>query len=67
VQWWLYALGSCHPRHDKPLTLFLSGCWCVIAVGDDPVGDLFCVLLGLAIILYIRLAGLKVGTFWPSG
>lgn len=48
---------------------FWRGVWSLLVfyIGDNPIGDLSCVLAGFAIILGIRLSGLKVGSFWPSG
>uniref|UniRef100_A0A7S0RSU2 Uncharacterized protein n=1 Tax=Chlamydomonas leiostraca TaxID=1034604 RepID=A0A7S0RSU2_9CHLO len=48
--------------------IFWRGVWSLLdyILGDGPLGDLFCILAGLGIILYIRLAGLRVGSFWPS-
>lgn len=48
---------------------FWRGIWSLLDyyLGENPIGDISCILVGFGIIMYIRLSGLKVGSFWPSG
>ena len=45
---------------------FWRGLWSLLDhyVGDSELGDVVCMLTGLGIILYIRLARLRLGNFW---
>lgn len=47
---------------------YWRGIWALLdhVFGDNPLGDFVCVLMGLGIIIYIRLTGLRIGSFWPS-
>ena len=47
--------------------IFWRGVWSLLDhyIGDSVVGDICCSVLGLCIILYIRLSGAKLASFWP--
>lgn len=47
--------------------VFWRGVWSLLDhfIGDSVLGDLCCIVVGLSIVLYIRLAGLKIASFWP--
>lgn len=35
-------------------------------VGDSVFGDVCCIIVGLSIVLYIRLSGFRLASFWPN-
>eukprot|EP00877_Chromochloris_zofingiensis_P007724 jgi/Chrzof1/3204/Cz12g15220.t1 len=48
--------------------IFWRGVWSLLdsIVGDSVFGDICCIFVGLIIVLWIRLSGVKVAsTFWP--
>ncbi|GIL80493.1 hypothetical protein Vretimale_16078 [Volvox reticuliferus] len=47
--------------------IFWRGVWALLDhfVGDSVVGDICCIIVGLTIVLYIRLSGMKIASFWP--
>ncbi|PNH03166.1 hypothetical protein TSOC_010794 [Tetrabaena socialis] len=47
--------------------IFWRGVWSLLDhfIGDSVLGDVACVIAGLTIILYIRLTGMKIASFWP--
>ncbi|KXZ50563.1 hypothetical protein GPECTOR_16g738 [Gonium pectorale] len=47
--------------------IFWRGVWALLDhfIGDSVVGDIACVIVGLTIVLYIRLSGMKIASFWP--
>ncbi|KAG2423166.1 hypothetical protein HXX76_010934 [Chlamydomonas incerta] len=47
--------------------IFWRGVWALLDhfIGDSVVGDICCVIVGLTIVLYIRLSGMKIASFWP--
>lgn len=49
--------------------VFWRGVWTLLDhyIGDSVLGDVCCIVVGLAIVLYIRLSGLKMASFWPPG
>jgi hypothetical protein len=46
---------------------FWRGVWSLLDhyLGDSVFGDVVCSVVGLAIVLYIRLSGAKLASFWP--
>jgi len=48
--------------------IFWRGVWSLLDyyIGDSVFGDICCIFVGLIIVLWIRLSGVKVSpTFWP--
>jgi hypothetical protein len=47
--------------------IFWRGVWSLLDhfLGDSIFGDISCTVVGLAIVLYIRLSGAKLASFWP--
>ncbi|PNW84093.1 hypothetical protein CHLRE_04g220633v5 [Chlamydomonas reinhardtii] len=47
--------------------IFWRGVWALLDhfIGDSVVGDICCIIVGLTIVLYIRLSGMKIASFWP--
>lgn len=47
--------------------IFWRGVWSLLDhfLGDSIFGDISCAVVGLAIVLYIRLSGAKLASFWP--
>ncbi|GFR41624.1 hypothetical protein Agub_g2351 [Astrephomene gubernaculifera] len=47
--------------------IFWRGVWSLLDhfLGDSVVGDICCIIVGLTIVLYIRLSGMKIASFWP--
>ncbi|GLC42284.1 hypothetical protein PLESTF_001144100 [Pleodorina starrii] len=47
--------------------IFWRGVWALLDhfIGDSVVGDVCCIIVGLTIVLYIRLSGMKIASFWP--
>jgi hypothetical protein len=47
--------------------IFWRGVWSLLDhyIGDSVFGDVCCSVVGLAIVLYIRLSGARLASFWP--
>lgn len=47
--------------------IFWRGVWALLDhfVGDSVFGDICCIVVGLFVVLYIRLSGMKIASFWP--
>lgn len=46
---------------------FWRGAWSLLDhfIGDSVFGDICCTIVGLTIVLWIRLSGLRIASFWP--
>lgn len=63
------ALQPCCPQRAAwQVIIFWRGVWSLLDyfMGDSLLGDICCIVVGLSIVLWIRLSGVKVApTFWP--
>lgn len=48
---------------------FWRGIWAALdhIFGDSLFGDFVCTIVGLSMVMWIRLAGIKIAKFWPAG